>query len=163
MAHGERGAASWLWTGGLALLAVALALALPDWYARVADTLQSRPGVSALVGFIVLVCVPVAALMLLVTIIGVPLALGVLLLYPLLLLVGYASTAVALGRMALARWMPDRLPRAIWRALAAALTMIVIGAAARVPWLGAIVIFVVLVAGLGSFVMPLRRGAAASA
>jgi len=41
--------------------------------------------------------------------------------------------------------------------------MIVIGAAARVPWLGAIVIFVVLVAGLGSFVMPLRRGAAASA
>jgi len=109
MAHGERGAASWLWTGGLALLAVALALALPDWYARVADTLQSRPGVSALVGFIVLVCVPVAALMLLVTIIGVPLALGVLLLYPLLLLVGYASTAVALGRMALARWMPERL------------------------------------------------------
>jgi len=102
VAHSGLGGASWLWTGGLALLAAVLALALPEWYARVAETLQRRPGVSALVGFIVLVCVPVAALLLLVTIIGVPLALGVLLLYPLVLLVGYASTAVALGRMALA-------------------------------------------------------------
>src|SRR4029079_3859487 len=85
-----------------------LAAALPHRYERMSRTLATRPGMSALAGFAVLVCLPVLAILLLVTIIGLPLGLLTLLAYPILLLIAYVSVAVMAGRMALARWKPDK-------------------------------------------------------
>ena len=71
--HATRGFASaWsvTWTLGLVLLLALLLAALPGPCAAVARTLRERPGASLLLGFVWLVCVPVAAVLMAVTVIG---------------------------------------------------------------------------------------------
>jgi hypothetical protein len=101
----------WFWTLGLMAVAALLVGALPATSLRVAENLRHRPGWSLLWGFIALVCIPVAALILLISIIGIPLALLALLLYGVLLLVGYVASGVALGQWSLARLKADASTR----------------------------------------------------
>ena len=145
-----------IWTAGLMVLAALLAAALPHRYERMSRTLATRPGMSALAGFAVLVCLPVLAILLLVTIIGLPLGLLTLLAYPILLLIAYVSVAVMAGRMALARWEPDKQAHRGWQAGAAAAAMLAIAVIASVPWIGALVVLAVLFIGLGSLFLTLR-------
>src|SRR5581483_4295498 len=66
-------AAWWIWMIGLLILAAVLVAALPGFFASLTQTLRERLPLSVLLGFVVLVCVPVAVLLLLVTMIGAPL------------------------------------------------------------------------------------------
>ncbi len=77
---------SWVWSIGLMVIAGVLVAALPAFQSRVSDTLRTRVGLSLLLGFVALVCIPVAALVLMITIIGLPLALMTVALYLALLL-----------------------------------------------------------------------------
>lgn len=156
--HGS-GGGGWIWTVGLMVLAAALAAAVPAWYVRVSEVLVKRPWMSLLVGFIAVVCLPTAALVLLITVFGAPLALLLLLGYLGLLLVGYVSTGIALGHWGLARWKPAQLNSRPWQALAAAVCVLLLALAARVPWLGALVVLAVLLVGVGAVLMPLKPGA----
>ena len=158
--HGQRAVAragGWLWTAGLVLIAVALVAALPAFTARVAATLHTRVGMSLLIGFVALVCIPVAAILLLFTLIGIPLALLALVLYFALLMGGYAMTGIGIGDWLLGRYRVADAARAGWRIGAAALAMLAIALLARVPWIGAWVSFIVLIAGLGAVVMQARQ------
>jgi hypothetical protein len=163
---GERRAVArtgrWLWTAGLVLTAIALVAALPGFTTRVAATLRTRAGTSLLMGFVALVCIPAGAIVLLVTVIGIPLALIAVLLYLVLLLVGYTMTGVALGDWVLARWRAADAARVGWRVLAAAAAVLLIALLGRVPWIGGLVSFVALIAGLGAIVMQMRRAPAAA-
>ncbi len=150
-------AAGWVWTVGLMVLGAVVAAALPGWTSRMTQALRQRPGISLLVGLVALVCVPVAILLLLVTIIGAPLAVLALLIYPAMLLLGYVCTGVASGRLALQRWWPGHIGSAGWRALAAAMAVLVFSVAARVPWLGGLIAVAVLLCGIGIALMGLRR------
>jgi cytoskeletal protein CcmA (bactofilin family) len=147
----------WLWTVGLVLVAAVLVAALPVFTARVAATLHVRVGVSLLIGFVALVCIPVAAILLLFTLIGIPLALLTLVLYFALLLVGYAMTGIGIGDWLLGRYRVADAARGGWRIGAAALAMLAIALLARVPWIGTLVSSVVLMAGLGALVMQARQ------
>jgi hypothetical protein len=156
-------AGAW-WTLGLMLVAAVTIAAAPSASARLALTWRERTGWSLLAGFIALVCVPVAALILLVTVIGAPLALLVLLLYLALLPLGYVLSAVAIGQWGLARWKADGAERLGWRIGAAVLALLLMAVMARVPWLGGLVAFAALLAGLGAIILQLwpRRAGAAS-
>lgn len=147
----------WLWTAGLVVLAVALSLALPQPVRRVAETWRSRPAMSLLLGFVALVCVPVAALILLVTVIGIPLALLTLLLYLALLLVGYIASGIGVGHWALQHFSPARSSLPTWSAAAAACGMLAIALLGRLPWLGGLIVFLALLAGIGALTLQLRR------
>ena len=146
-----------IWATGLMLLAAVLGAALPGWYERVQQALRRRPGVSALAGLVAIACMPVAAILLFVTVIGVPLGLLTMLVFPALMVVGYVSTCVAAGRMALARWRPAQQASRGWQALAAALSMLVLSLAASVPWVGAVVALAVLLLGVGAVLLALRE------
>jgi hypothetical protein len=152
--HGH--AFSVIWTAGLMLLAAVLAAGWPKWVERVQRTLAGRPGFSVLAGFVGLVCIPLFAVVLLATVVGIPLGLLALLAYPALLLVGYACVAVAGGRMALARWSPQRQPSRGWQAGAAALCMLLISLAGSVPFIGWLVAPAVMVLGIGSVLLSSR-------
>jgi cytoskeletal protein CcmA (bactofilin family) len=154
-------AGGWLWTAGLVLMAVVLVAALPAFTARVAGTLHTRVGMSLLIGFIALVCIPVAAILLVFTLIGIPFALLALLLYCALLMVGYAMTGIGIGDWLLGRYRVADAAQAGWRIGAAALAMLMIALLARVPWIGALVSFMVLIAGLGAVVMQARQASSA--
>ena len=94
--------AFWIWTLGLIVVVAILLLLLPG-FGNVIGMLESRPGMSALLGFALLVCIPIASLILLITLIGAPLALLSSAANFALLLVGYLAAAGAMGDLLLKR------------------------------------------------------------
>ena len=155
---GGRGV-SWLWSLGLIALAGFIAGVFPAGSRDIGAGLRKDPGIGLLLGFIALVCVPIAAVVLAVTIIGIPLALAVLLLYFLMLIVGYAAVGVVIGDAALARLRSQDAQRAGWRVGAAMATMLSLALLTRIPYVGGLVAFVALLAGVGAIVLALRSRA----
>ena len=151
-----------IWTIGLMILAALLAWLLPGFAARVAETARRRFGWSLLAGVVLLIVGPPAIVLLLVTVVGLPLAILGALAYLALLLVGYVAAGVALGNAVAARWRADYAARGAWRAAAAAAGVLVLCLLALVPWLGGFVALVALVAGVGALLLQLRATATAA-
>lgn len=149
-------AASLVWTLGLIAMASVLLAALPNFSASLSATLRQRPGASALLGFVWLICLPVAAVVLVITLVGIPLALFALAFYVALMPVAYVAAGVGLGDGSLRRWRPGsagKLPARIAAAAAALLALTLLG---WLPVLGTAVGFVALVAGLGALLLQAR-------
>jgi hypothetical protein len=161
--RGAGRAALGLWTLGLMVLAAVLAFALPGASARVLETARTRLGWSLLAGLIALATIPLAVVILLATVIGVPLALLGLIDYFALLLVGYVAGGAALGDAALRRWLAARAAQRGWRALFAALGVLAIGVLALIPWIGWLIALLALLAGMGAMVLQLKPRAASGA
>lgn len=147
--------AGWVWSIGLMVIAAILVVALPGVYTGVGATVRARWALSMLTGFIALVCIPVAAVISMFTIIGVPLALATLALYLALLLIGYVSTGISVGELALSRFQSARASHAGWRLGAAVLGMLAISLLGRVPWVGGLVVFAAMLVGIGALLMQL--------
>jgi cytoskeletal protein CcmA (bactofilin family) len=147
----------WWWTLGLMLLSAGLVAALPGTAQRVTLTLRNRWPWSVLAGLAVIACVPVAAVLLLITVVGAPVALVLLLMYVPLLIVGYASLGAALGQWALASWQAQHVASTSWRVAAAMLGMLVLAALASLPWLGPLVAVLAVLSGVGLLALQLVR------
>ena len=157
------GAAGWLWTLGLMLLAALLLAVQPAALARVSQTLQARLGMSLLLGFVLLVCTPIAALLLIVTLIGIPLGLLIIALYLALLPLGYVSAAVGVGDWGLQRLRAAAAAQLGWRIGAAAAALVALALLGAIPWLGGWIGFAVLLAGLGALLLQWRAKAPGAA
>ena len=153
----HRGGGGWWWTLGIVVLAALLAAAFPKEIQRVGGALRAHPGVTLFAGFVALICVPFAALILMITIIGLPVALVVMLLYGLLLLVGYAAAGVMLGDAALQRFRAQDAGRVWYRIAAATLAMLAVALVAKVPVVGAFVALAAILFGMGAIVMSVVR------
>ena len=147
----------WVWTIGLVLIAAVLAAALPLPARRVANALRQRPALSLLVGFVAFVCIPVAVLILLLTVIGIPMALLAAVLYLALLLIGYVGTGIGVGQWALDRFGPALAGRRGWSVAAAAAGMLAVALLGRVPWVGVLIMVVALFAGIGALFLAVRQ------
>lgn len=160
--HAYRAGGSWWWTLGLMAIAAVLVAVLPVTSQRVADGLRSNWAWSLLWGFVALVCIPIAALILAITIVGIPLALLTVLLYLTLLLLGYVGSAVAVGQWALARFKADAAGRIGWRIGAAMAAVLVLALLGRLPFVGGLVALLAVLAGIGGVVLLLapRRAVA---
>jgi cytoskeletal protein CcmA (bactofilin family) len=145
------------WSLGLLVAAALFAGMLPGLASQLGDTLRQRFGWSLLTGFIALVGIPVVALILLVTLIGAPLAVAAMAGYLALLLTGYVASGVGAGNLALRRWRPERAASTAWRIGAAAVGMFVIVLLGQLPWLGGLVGIVALLLGMGALLMQLRH------
>ncbi|HSM21318.1 MAG TPA: polymer-forming cytoskeletal protein, partial [Rubrivivax sp.] len=130
------GGGGWLWTIGLMLLAAVLLGLMPRAFGAVAQALQAQPALSVGLGFVVLVATPAAVLVLLVTLIGAPLALLLLAAYLALLPVGYASAGIGLGDWALRRWRAADGVALRWRVAAAAAAVLALSLLGRIPFVG---------------------------
>jgi len=150
------GPGAWVWTLGLVALAAFVAAAFPAGSRRMGESLRADPAMALVLGFITLVCVPVAAILLMVTIIGIPLAIVLMLLYFLVLLVGYAAVAVVIGDAALARFRAADATRTGWRASSAMAAMAALALLTSIPYLGKLALFAVLLAGVGTMVLAVR-------
>lgn len=153
----HRSGGGWWWTLGIVVLAALIAAAFPAEVRRVGNTLRARPGVTLFAGLVALICVPFAALVLMISIIGLPVALVVMLLYGLLILVGYAAAGVMLGDMALQRFRPEDAARLRHRIGAAVLAMLALALVAKVPVLGGFVVLAAILLGMGAIVMSIVR------
>jgi cytoskeletal protein CcmA (bactofilin family) len=147
----------WWWTLGLMLLSAGLVAALPGTAQRVTLTLRHRWPWSVLAGLAVIACVPVAAVLLLITVVGAPVALVLLLMVLPLLIVGYASLGASLGQWALASWQAQRMASTPWRVAAAMLGMLALAALASLPWLGPLVAVLAVLSGVGLMALQFVR------
>jgi len=153
---GHRGG-GWLWTTGLLVLAAILVAALPHYFSAVAESLRTNIGMSLLLGFVAFVCVPVAALILLITLVGIPLGLLTILGYLMLLVLGYVSSGIALGDRIVKQIRGDQAITLLWRIGGAMLGMLIIALLARIPWIGGWIAVAALLAGVGALMLQVRR------
>ena len=153
----ERFLHGWIWTIGLMVLAAIIAAALPGPSSRMAGELRQHPWITLGIGFVALVAVPIAGVLLMFTIIGIPIALLVLMAYGVLLLAGYVWLAVVVGGLLLDRVRPDVAALAAWRAGAAVLAMLVIALLVRVPYVGGTAHFIALMLGMGMIAAVIFR------
>ncbi len=143
---------------GLLLVAWAWIAAAPR-LSREAAAVEWRrlwlvPGIGVAVGF----GLPLVAALLALTVVGIPLAIGVAAVWALLLLAGYASTAICLGewlRSRTSRGAPDaKLGRTLlWTFLA----LLVLRAAEALPWVGAAVAVGAIAFGAGAVALVAQR------
>jgi len=150
------GRAGWLWFAGLVAVGLLLAALLGRQSLAASRALAAQPWMGLLLGAAVLVLVPAVAAVLLVTLVGIPLALIVMLVYGALLIVGYVVGALFLGDQALLRLRGAGQPTTGWRLLALVAVLLLAGWLADVPVLGGLVRPVVLLLGLGGLVLVVR-------
>jgi hypothetical protein len=153
----SRSRGGWIWTAGLVLLAAIIAGSLPALSTRMGEELRTRPWMAALFGLVALVVIPIASILVMITIIGIPIALLALMAYAALLIVGYVFASVVASGLLLERVKPEVAGRPAWRAGAAVLAMLALALLGRIPVLGALVIFVALIVGVGLIVHAIIR------
>ena len=147
----------WIWTAGLMLLAAIIAGALPGPVRRMAEELRAHPWTAPLIGFIALTCIPVAAVIVMITVIGIPVGLLALMGYAALLLVGYVSVSVVVGGLLLDHFKSEVAGKTAWRVGAAVLAMLVLALLARIPVVGHFIAFAALLVGVGMIVAATFR------
>jgi cytoskeletal protein CcmA (bactofilin family) len=134
----------------LLLGAVAL-LVFPRFSAGLADRAASDPLRSAGVGLLLLVAIPVLLILLFISLIGIPLGLIGMLVYGLVLWLGYVYGSFAVGSWLLSLADPEN------RWLALFVGLLAISLIGLLPILGGLVQFVVLLLGLGALGLGLRN------
>lgn len=132
------------------LLGAVLLVAFPRFTGRVAAAVADRPARTGGVGLVTLVGIPLVLVLLVLTIVGIPLA--VVLGVPLLVVGGWV--ALVYGRFAVAAWALGHLGyRSRWAALVAG--VVGLGLGGLVPYVGGLVDAVVFVLGLGAVALTL--------
>lgn len=149
------------WAGSLlsflALLAfgATFLLIVPRFGQQASDRIQATPWLALALGFGSFLAVPVLALLLFVSLLGIPLAVAVLALYPALLLAGFVVAVLFISRL-LAAGVRKELPRGFTGTIgyfAAGLLLIVL--VSQVPFVGALVVGLLGLAGVGACVQEL--------
>lgn len=91
--------------GGFLALGLVLLALFPRLRSRVPQTMVANPWQAPLAGFLALIATPIAAILLMVTVIGLPIGLITLVAYPVLIYVGQVFVAWSVGRL-----LADRVP-----------------------------------------------------
>jgi cytoskeletal protein CcmA (bactofilin family) len=127
------------------ILGFLLIMLAPRGLDAVARAARERIGAAIGVGFFIFLGIPILAILLLVTLVGIPLGLAILLALFLLYTVGYTASAWLLGRLVMRDSARRPLPFFIgW---------LILRGAGLVPILGGIVWFLASVFGLGALVV----------
>ena len=132
-------------------------LLVPRYAAQAADRVAHGPLGAVALGVVVVVMVPVVAILLCITVLGIPLGLLLLAVYPVLLLAGFFIGVLAIARrlaMALRKPQPTSFAGTFgWFALALVLAVLV----GMVPGIGKLAIALLVLGGNGAAVMELQR------
>ena len=157
--HSNSRAGLWIWTIGLMFLAAVLVAALPRFYSGLEHTLCVKLPLTVLAGIASMIGIPVAAVFMLITLIGIPLGLLTIAAFLTLVLVGYASTSVVLGDWMLHQFRPLWSTSLVWRSMFAAAAVLLIGVLGAIPWFGGLLFIAATFVGMGAILMHLLRPA----
>lgn len=150
------------WAGAIfmffALLACAavLLLVFPVFSTAASDTVRESPWLALAIGFGAIVAVPILAVLLFVTVLGIPLGIIVLALYPALLLMGYVVGVLFVARRAQSAMRKDAPNRFGTMIGFFALALLLVTLMSRLPFVGSLVVLVVTVLGVGASVLEVH-------
>lgn len=155
-ASGNRGSLSWFHpVFFLSMLASGFVLYLlfPNAVRGARESIAGAPLRSIVIGLALLFTLPPVALLLMLTVIGIPIGLGLFALYPLLLMLGYLAAAFFIGRKLADAVHMTQPPESSKRrqALFLAAALLLLGIAGGIPVLGWLFVFLCLVAGIGGW------------
>jgi hypothetical protein len=130
------------------VLGLLLVLLFPKAADAVARTFKARKGMVALTGVLALILLPVIAVGLLITVVGIPLGVGLLLALLPLYGLGYIAGAFLVGRLIMSKSS---------RILAFVVGLVILRVLAIVPFLGPVLWTVAVVLGLGALLLAALR------
>jgi cytoskeletal protein CcmA (bactofilin family) len=107
-------------------------------------------------GFVFMVCIPIAIVVLFVTILGIPIAIISLFAYAVLIYIAKIPVATALGGMIIKAFGKQGEPSLIWSML---LGLIVLTILLNIPYLEWLIYFIVLFTGFGAILISCRQSA----
>ena len=144
-----------LFLAGTAILAgLGLLILGRSAFDEAASAARAKPGSRFVAGLVTIVLLPFAAGLLALTVIGIPLAIGLILLVPLLLIIGHATAALGIADWVLNR---EGLPRSLGKSLLyLAVGAIGISLVGLIPLIGPLAVLVTLLLGAGAFLAMLR-------
>lgn len=142
---------------GMLLLGAVLILGMPRFSREAAAAIRNKPWQSLGLGCVMLIGVPIATVILVITLVGIPLALLLAFAYVALLMLGYLIGAIFVGDQALERIDAAKLGSVWWRALFLLLAVVVIAIVRQVPVVGDIATGLLFLAGIGAFTMRTYR------
>jgi predicted acyltransferase (DUF342 family) len=148
----DHGIGSLFWMLGVFVAGALFMLAFPAYSTRAAKWIGQEPLRSLGLGFVILVSLPVLTVLLLFTIVGIPLALIVFMLYLLLLFLGWVTAAMFVGQKLLGFLRSDAPETTARRLLALLVAVLALWAVGFVPVLGFWVKFAALLLGIGALV-----------
>lgn len=136
----------------LSVLGIAAVSLSSLWTSRVASIFAEKPGRSLIAGLAGLILIPLIAILLLITVIGFPLAFITFALYVIALLLSGVFASWLVGGWLLVRFgRPDasRWVRIVVGTLAVSFCV-------SLPWIGGLVWFAILISGLGALLLERR-------
>ncbi len=144
------GLGTFLWFLGVFLAGALFVVLLPGFTSEAAAAIGRKPLPSLGLGLAILLCVPFVAVVLLITIIGIPVALLLMSLYLLVLFLGWIIAALFLAQRGLTALRPGRPVTRGWQLLALLAGLVVLWLLRQVPLVGGLIGFVALLAGIGA-------------
>ena len=143
-------------SGGFVLGALLLLIA-PAFMRTTSNIAQFELVGSLGIGLAVVLLVPLACVFLVLTLIGIPLALLVVLLYLAVIMVGQVCAMTAVGDYLLARFAPAHVAAVGWRILALLGALVAFEVLRHVPLIGVLLSAAVYLIGVGALVQRLIR------
>ncbi len=146
-----------LFTSGLFLVGLLIVLLAPDALTAVVRELRSRPLPSFLLGFALIVCVPVAAVLATLSVIGIPLGLVLLFIWPVIVTLGYLMGVIFCADTLAGLFSRQRPAGRALRIMGLAVTLIALMLLSRVLFIGVPLILLLLFVGTGALVLAIRN------
>jgi hypothetical protein len=159
----RHGVGSVAWLVGVFIAASLCLLLFPRFLGEAGATVGRRPWQSLGLGLAILVCVPFVGVVLLITIIGIPLALLLVPLYLLVLFLGWITVAQFIAQRGLEALRPGRPSTLAWQLLAMFLALVALWLVRQLPFAGGLIGFVALLAGIGALAWRAFSGQRAAA
>jgi len=144
------GVGTFLWFVGVFVAGALYLLLLPGFASEAAAAIGRKPLPSLGLGLAILVCVPFVAIVLLITIIGIPVALLLMALYLLVLFLGWVTAALFVAQRGLEVLRPGKTATRGWQLLALLLGLLALWLLKQIPLVGGLIGFVALLAGIGA-------------
>jgi cytoskeletal protein CcmA (bactofilin family) len=141
----------------LTACATVLLLIAPEFSSQAAESVKRAPGKMFLVGLAALLIIPVLAALLFITILGIPLGLVTLMLYPAMLLLGYLVGAYFLSRRALIAFGREGAPSFVATIGYFSLALFLLAVILHVPLIGPVLLGAIAIIGTGACVIELNR------
>ncbi len=159
--HRETSGPSWFGTVftllGLLAAGTVFLLLFPRFSVQAPDLIRTSPWLAMAIGFGALVGVPVLAVLLFITLLGIPLGIAAFALYPGLLLMGYLTGVLFVAQRAQAATRKD-VPATFGITVGfVALALLILMLIGHLPVVGALTVFVTTVAGIGACVLEWHR------
>ena len=141
------------WMLGWLIVGILLLILAPGITRAAVQTVRAQTWRSLVVGFLVLIVVPVVIALVAITLIGIPLALVLVAAYLLLLAIGYLISVITISDSVLARVRSGKASTTAMRVGAFILVSIILYLLVQIPFAGGLIGFLVLLVGMGGLAL----------